>query len=276
MQAKERKARSKPASSPTTKSASRPADRPVPPPSPRYGPVMALVAVGGAFLALWRSRRLARRRLVAETAQLVSAPRSLPLVEYRGLILKDARGTTEVDAIIVGHAGVFVVEVKNYNATIFGEEGDETWTASYSDGSSHAFQNPLRQNFRHVRALRESIDIHEDAIIPLVAFPGRCDFVSPVPRGVLLGDYRAAITTDAGIRLTDADVAAVRTVLESFRVTSTREALDAHVAALHERFSAKSVCPQCGAALAKRESRHGQSFLGCTRYPGCRYTRPLP
>ena len=31
-------------------------------------------------------------------------------------------------------------------------------------------------------------------------------------------------------------------------------------------------CPQCGAALRERSGRFG-SFLGCSGYPGCRYTR---
>jgi len=33
-------------------------------------------------------------------------------------------------------------------------------------------------------------------------------------------------------------------------------------------------CPKCGAALVKRWSKSG-SFLGCSKYPDCTYTRPL-
>lgn len=38
-------------------------------------------------------------------------------------------------------------------------------------------------------------------------------------------------------------------------------------------------CPKCGAALvrqtAKRGARAGSRFFGCSRYPGCRYTRDI-
>lgn len=40
------------------------------------------------------------------------------------------------------------------------------------------------------------------------------------------------------------------------------------------------ICPICGSAMvtriAKKGANAGESFLGCTRYPNCRGTRPLP
>ena len=36
-------------------------------------------------------------------------------------------------------------------------------------------------------------------------------------------------------------------------------------------------CPECGAPLVVRVNRTtDERFLGCTRYPDCRYTCPLP
>lgn len=36
-------------------------------------------------------------------------------------------------------------------------------------------------------------------------------------------------------------------------------------------------CPECGAALVVRTNRAtGTEFLGCTHYPECRWTGPLP
>jgi DNA topoisomerase-1 len=34
------------------------------------------------------------------------------------------------------------------------------------------------------------------------------------------------------------------------------------------------VCPECGKPLLLRMGRYGK-FLGCSGYPGCRYTRPF-
>lgn len=36
-------------------------------------------------------------------------------------------------------------------------------------------------------------------------------------------------------------------------------------------------CPTCGAPMVVRENRqNGSEFLGCTRFPDCRETAPLP
>ena len=36
-------------------------------------------------------------------------------------------------------------------------------------------------------------------------------------------------------------------------------------------------CPACGAPMTERENGlNGGRFLGCTRYPDCRQTQPLP
>lgn len=102
----------------------------------------------------------------------ISVPRGLKLVEFRNVIVLDERGTTEIDAVFVGNAGVFVIEAKEYNAWIFGAEGDERWTARYIDGSTHQFQNPLRQNFRHVLALVARLRLPKDRFHSLVVFSG--------------------------------------------------------------------------------------------------------
>lgn len=43
---------------------------------------------------------------------------------------------------------------------------------------------------------------------------------------------------------------------------------DVHVATLGD------VCPRCGGKLVERNGRYG-AFLGCERYPRCRYTRDM-
>lgn len=36
-------------------------------------------------------------------------------------------------------------------------------------------------------------------------------------------------------------------------------------------------CPECGAPMVVRTNRlNGSEFLGCSRYPDCTETRPLP
>ena len=234
--------------------------------------VVVITIVGGLFVAL--AVRAGRR-----TRQLETVPRSLKLFEFRNVIVPDERGTTEIDAILVGNAGVFVVEQKHYNAWIFGSEDDEKWTARYVDGSTHQLHNPLRQNHRHVMALVARLGIPKERFHSLVAFSGDCELKTAMPPNVLLGDYRGRVRRTEGIVLTDVDVSRVCAVLGELEAGSTAEAQDEHVERLRERFSSTTTCPKCGAPLVERRSTKptsdGRPFLGCQSYPRCTYTRKL-
>lgn len=46
---------------------------------------------------------------------------------------------------------------------------------------------------------------------------------------------------------------------------------------LHYEVTIIKYCPRCGAALAERTNRQtGETFLGCTQYPLCTHTEPIP
>lgn len=209
----------------------------------------------------------------------ISVPRGLKLVEFRNVIVLDERGTTEIDAVFVGNAGVFVIEAKEYNAWIFGAEGDERWTARYIDGSTHQFQNPLRQNFRHVLALVARLRLPKDRFHSLVVFSGDCELKTPMPANVLVGSCESYVRSLDGIRLTDIEVSRACEVLQALESGSSKAALEKHVGHLHARFSSTTTCPKCGGVLVERRSTKptsdGRPFLGCRAFPRCTYTRRI-
>ena len=47
---------------------------------------------------------------------------------------KENGETTEIDLVYITQKGVFVIESKNYSGWIFGNEKDQYWTASLSNG----------------------------------------------------------------------------------------------------------------------------------------------
>ncbi len=235
--------------------------------------VLALVLVLG-----WRRARRATT-IGGSGREFLASPRQLKLREFKNVIVADQRGTTEIDVIVVGNSGVFVVELKDFNAWIFGEEQDEMWTASYRDKSTHQFQNPLRQNFRHMKALQERLRLAPEIVQSVVSFTGNCEFKRPMPPNVVRGSYRGMIENAIGIRLTDTEVQRICTSLEALEMASTDAELDGHVAGLSVRFSSTTTCPKCGDALVIRRSRSAPAddagFLGCRGFPRCRYTRNI-
>lgn len=234
--------------------------------------VLLLLAIAGVVLALLFGG-------TSRHTNSVSAPSDLNLVEFRNIIVPDKRGTTEIDAIFVGNAGIFVIEAKDYNAWIFGTEDDEKWTARYIDGSRHQFQNPLRQNFRHVMALVALLRLPKDRFHSLVVFSRDCELKTPMPSNVLVGSCESYIQRVNENLLTDIEVAKACEVLRALESRSTKVALEKHVGHLQARFASTTTCPKCGDALVERRSTKptsdGRPFLGCRAYPRCTYTRRI-
>lgn len=77
---------------------------------------------------------------------------------------------TEVDMIAVTNNGVYVFEVKNYRGYIYGSQNDRYWTQTFNKHSRFQFYNPIRQNYAHVKAVENILEVPKSHIIPLIAF----------------------------------------------------------------------------------------------------------
>jgi hypothetical protein len=94
-------------------------------------------------------------------------------------------GTTEVDHILVSRFGVFVIETKNYGGWIFANAADATWTQVLFRWR-FKFQNPILQNKRHVRAVKDLLDfLPPEAVKSIVVFSGDAEFKTETPQGVI-------------------------------------------------------------------------------------------
>lgn len=97
------------------------------------------------------------------------------------------RGTTQIDHVIVSIYGVFVVETKNRSGEISGGEFDPIWIQRFRSGDVYSFQNPLRQNAGHTRALGRLLGLPEWQVFSIVAFVGKNTFGTTMPANVVQG-----------------------------------------------------------------------------------------
>lgn len=95
-------------------------------------------------------------------------------------------GSTQIDHVFVSRFGIFVVETKNMKGWIVGGENKAQWTQRIFK-ESFKFQNPLRQNYKHVRALEAILDVPPEVIHSVVVFAGESTFKSPMPANVTRG-----------------------------------------------------------------------------------------
>jgi hypothetical protein len=108
----------------------------------------------------------------------------------------DCNETTQIDHLFITEQGVFVIETKRWIGEIKGNSRSKTWlqTTRYGDKKSH--QNPLRQNYCHLKAIETLISpvIPTEYIHSLVVFIDEdINFQKSKPKGVLfdteLTDY---------------------------------------------------------------------------------------
>jgi len=195
-------------------------------------------------------------------------------LRVHNLVIPCQGGTTQIDHVIVSVWGIFVIETKNMKGWIFGDEKSPQWTQSIF-GKKYRFQNPLRQNYRHAKALTEFLGVPEDCVHPVVVFAGDCQFKTLMPPNVLdrglcrfIESFRQPVFTPGQVEATWNRLAQAKAN------PAASHAL--HVAGLRERYHGNN-CPKCGSALVVRTARKGanagESFLGCSCYPKCRYTR---
>lgn len=108
---------------------------------------------------------------------------------YRNLVLTSTMGDlTEIDHLVLSPFGIFVIEVKNYQGWIFGNQHQENWLV-HRHRRKYQFQNPIRQNHKHTEAVASLLDIDSKAelarIYSVIAFSQRAEFKTPMPDHVL-------------------------------------------------------------------------------------------
>lgn len=197
--------------------------------------------------------------------------------------LETSNGTTQIDHVIVSRFGIFVVEAKNYQGWIFGGENQAEWTQSLPGGKKFRFQNPLRQNYRHIKALSEFLGLPEDRFHSVVMFWGESQFKTPMPANVMSSGYATHIKAKTSVLFTDEEVEQMVGALQSGRMPAGLfkglETRRVHLESLKERHASTTQCPKCGSALAERTAksgpRAGMRFLACTAFPKCRFTRDI-
>jgi hypothetical protein len=91
------------------------------------------------------------------------------------LLLQTERGMAQIDHTVLSPHGIFVIiDTKNYEGWISGDEHAEYWTQVVYD-TKNRFFNPVRQNYGHVQALKEVLGGSGDfPYYPVVVFDDGC------------------------------------------------------------------------------------------------------
>lgn len=197
----------------------------------------------------------------------------------KNVTLPTEDGSTQIDHIIVSEFGVFVVETKNMKGWILGSPNQKTWTQKIYKHSSE-FQNPLHQNYKHVKTLESLLGLNEQQVHSVIVFVGDSTFKTKMPENVTYGGgYARYIKSKNTPVLTGSQVTEIVYKIEQGRLTQSFKTNREHVRHVKNIVAEKEsniipTCPKCGGSMVLRETKKGQNigqkFWGCAKFPECR------
>jgi hypothetical protein len=197
------------------------------------GPILVLVAVVKSpwFKGWWgeyQVRNLIRQRLDPAVYR-----------EFHNVTLRDEFGeTTQIDHVYVSPFGVLVIETKHMGHWLSGSRHQPLWTQQIYRHRTR-FQNPLRQNYRHIKALESLLGLPEDTFKSIIVFTGDCTFKTEMPDEVCtLSDLIEFIHSIDTRILSGEQVEAICRDLEHLRLEPSARTHREHVAGLRRRHGA--------------------------------------
>ena len=104
---------------------------------------------------------------------------------FNNLTLQKVDGSSQIDHVVVSPYGVFVIETKDYSGWIFGSKEGKVWTQVLPGGNKNTFQNPIRQNFSHIKTLQKHLPfIQTSSFKTVIAFTRHSQFKTIKPHEV--------------------------------------------------------------------------------------------
>lgn len=188
-------------------------------------------------------------------------------------------GTTQIDHIIISKYGIFVVETKNMKGWIFGQPKQKMWTQKIFKHSSK-FQNPLHQNYKHVKTIETILGLDPKQLHSVIVFVGDSTFKTKMPDNVTHGiGYIKFIKSKKETVFTEDELKAVITAIQQGRLSRSFKTHRDHVKHVKNIVAEKQnnktpFCPKCGNSMILREAKKGQNagtkFWGCSNFPKCK------
>lgn len=192
------------------------------------------------------------------------------------IMLKDELGTHQIDHIVLSNKGIFVIEMKNYYGLIKGREYDSKW-CQYLGKNKFFFNNPIHQNFGHIKCLSSLLNIEEKHFISIVVFSNQVKLKVQSRSIVTQVEFLKSTIENFSKENTEFDIYTLKEKILSININDKKQR-KTHVKSIRQKMrnnedlEKNMICPKCGGRLLEKSGKCGK-FIGCSNYPRCRYTR---
>ncbi len=199
---------------------------------------------------------------------------------FQNVYVPTSNGTTELDVVLLGKKGIYIFESKAYGGKIYGRPENMKWT-QYLGGKKSVFYNPIKQNANHCQKLADALNIPLEYIFSIIVFENRADLSG---LSTVKGDDFAICNRNDLYNMLQKQFADRSEVFSPEQILEIKNKLiewsnldmeqkEKHIEQVNERMFG-DVCPVCGKELLERQGKYG-SFMVCSGYPKCRYTRQI-
>ncbi len=201
----------------------------------------------------------------------------LPQNKYivlNNVMIRSSKGSHQIDHIVISKYGIFVIEMKNYYGLITGDEYKDKWT-QHLGKNKYYFNNPIHQNFGHIKALEELLQMDESKFISVICISNQAK-VKVTAKNVTQLDFLNKLIKSYNTEIINESLIEIKNKIESGNILD-KEAINEHVRNIRttiketENKIQNSICPKCGGKLVERSGKYGK-FIGCSNYPKCKYT----
>jgi hypothetical protein len=158
---------------------------------------------------------------------------------------RDKGGSTQIDHIIVSVYGIFVIETKNYKGWIYGSEKQRQWTQAFPNGSKFKFQNPLHQNYLHIKTLADLLGLELSYFHSMIAFIGECELKTrdELPEHVLTSGMVSYVKKKQDKLLTEDEVKSIVEQINSNKFSKSWRTNREHKAYLKDKHNPSNKQP---------------------------------
>lgn len=184
--------------------------------------------------------------------------------------------TTQIDIVIISVFGIFVIENKDFSGTIFGKKEEPYWIQVFNKEKYFKFKNPIHQNFGHIKALQNLLNIPFENFFSIVVFSESAKFGDFISDDVVSpGESLFLVREKNKVIFSLKEVVTFVSKLKSERMEPGLETNKKHIETIRNR----PECLLCGSSMvsrvANRGPRKGMEFWGCSRFPDCKGVKNL-
>lgn len=216
--------------------------------------------------------------------------RTIPgVLALHDILIDGADGyTSQIDLILVGNKGIYVIEMKMFNdARIYGDMQKAKWNY-YLHGQKHEIYSPVMQNKKHIQYLKTFLkqfgDVPYFSILAMICDDFKisgecgentaiCNSIPAMERAILrVAENKDIVLNDTEKQQIFEHIRDNQHIGKQARMEH-KEKVKEYIRSL-ENMKAQKICPYCKTELVLRDGKNGK-FYGCKNYPRCRYTTHL-